>query len=86
MPCHPNDPLSAKDEQERKECHSDDTPDNICLVDECFVKRRLGLIESSFDDGPGQGVKEGLDEYNAPEPAVQEVEGLIWDAGGERQY
>ena len=80
-----NSPAGAKDVQKRNHDLSNDPPDNVLLLDESGVSLGLRLVESAFNKRPDQSMQERLDEDDSTNPAMQEVEMLVWDAGDERQ-
>ena len=71
----------AEDGQEEDKEQRDAAEDHVELVQPCSVDLWLGLVELSFNDGPADGVNNGLDEDDAAAPSVQEVEVLVGDAG-----
>lgn len=81
-----DDGLEAEDGEEEDEDHGDAAEDHVLLFDPFFCDGGLGLVEFDFDDGPADGVEGGLCEDDATEPAVEEVEVLVWDAGDEAQH
>ncbi|KFY37394.1 hypothetical protein V495_07204, partial [Pseudogymnoascus sp. VKM F-4514 (FW-929)] len=63
-----------------EEFHSKAAPNDVGLRYEGLEDGGLRLVKFAFDDGPNQGVEEGLDEDYATSPAVEEVEVLVGDA------
>ena len=82
----PNDGTHAKHPEEGKKALCDNSPDHVFLGDELGVHLGLRLVELSFDDGPTNGVDEGLNKNDAACPSVQEVEVFIMNSCQKAQY
>lgn len=80
-----DDRPEAEYKEEGDEGLGDDAPDHVLLLDPRDVGGWLGLVEPPLDDGPDDGVHEGLNEDDAAGPAVEEVETLVGDAGYEAE-
>lgn len=68
--------------------HRDNSGDNVLLRYELVPLLWLRLIQVSFEDGPSNRVQSGLDINNPSQPAMQEVEMVVWDASyqGEKRF
>ena len=77
--CCADTPGCAEDEQEGDQNHGDNAPDHVDLFNPLIADYGLGLVQAGFDDAPADGVQAGLHEDDVAEPAVQEVEVLVWN-------
>lgn len=78
---HPDTPRCAKDKQQEKQDHSDNTPDNIGLRDKFNPNRWLWLVKSQLDNTPHDRMKRALHKDDVSQPAVQKIEALIRQPG-----
>lgn len=80
IPRLPDRPLRTEDREESYQKHRHYAEDDVLLIHEVFVHKRLRLVEFPFHERPAEGMQETLHEDDSSEPAVQEVEMLVGDA------
>lgn len=73
-------PFRAMQDKKGNANHCNNTGDDVLLRYELVPLLWLRLIQASFHDGPADRVQSGLDIDYPSQPAMQEVEVVVWDA------
>lgn len=74
-------PGRGKDPQQDEQAQRDEPPLDVQLRDKRVPYVRLRLVQRRLDDDPGDRVHGGLDQDDVADPAVEEHEALVGDAG-----